>query len=158
MKLSRLLLLVGVVAFGAWWYFERGPGAALPEGAYAASASNTADFKELIETSKKADKPLVLLFTGSEWCPPCKKMARDILATEEWRRFVEEGMRFVVYDFPRGGGGSGAEAERRRAMAERFHIEGFPTLITIDPETGTTRRRVGFSGGEASEYIEWIRG
>mgnify|MGYP006431881425 CR=1 FL=1 len=158
MKKTRLLLLLGVAAFGAWWYFERGPGATAPEGVYAASASNTADFQQLVEASKEARKPLVMLFTGSEWCPPCQKMARDIFATEKWRTFVDEGMHFVVYDFPRGGGASDAEAERRRAMAERFNIEGFPTLITIDPEDGEMRRRVGFHGGEASEYIDWIRG
>ena len=33
------------------------------------------DMTQAAELAKKEKKPILILFTGSDWCPPCMKMA-----------------------------------------------------------------------------------
>ena len=39
----------------------------------------------------KAEKKLVLMdFTGSDWCPPCKNLHKTVLTSEEFNKFAKE--------------------------------------------------------------------
>ena len=50
----------------------------------AADESWTEDIAAAIKTAEKEEKDLLLLYTGSDWCPPCKKLEADILSQEEF--------------------------------------------------------------------------
>ncbi|MFP4166298.1 MAG: thioredoxin family protein [Opitutales bacterium] len=156
-KRGIILSALGLIAVVVWWHGQRGPAPA-PGEAYPASGSPTAPLDALLERGREEEKPVVLLFTGSTWCPPCKRLANKVLVTDQWAKLVREDIIFVVYDFPRSGGGSGPVAERREAMAERFGVRGFPTLVVLDEAGGVAAQRSGASGVDANEYISWARG
>lgn len=156
MKKSHLIWILPLAAFTAWWWIDRDAGSA-DAGAYVTNASPTAPLDELMARGQAEEKPLVLLFTGSSWCPPCKQLADAVLLRPEWENFVRGSILFAVYDFPRGGGGSGPAAERRIELAKRFGIEGFPTLIVVGQDGRVRGRRVGYQGGGPGDYKAWIR-
>ncbi|MEM6718924.1 MAG: thioredoxin family protein [Bacteroidota bacterium] len=58
------------------------------------------DFEEAKTISKKEKKPILIYFTGSDWCPPCKLLKEDFFYTE---KFKEKAKNFVLVmaDFPR---------------------------------------------------------
>ncbi len=58
------------------------------------------DFEEAKKISKKEKKPILIYFTGSDWCPPCKMLKEDFFYTE---KFKEKSKDFVLVmaDFPR---------------------------------------------------------
>jgi thiol-disulfide isomerase/thioredoxin len=35
------------------------------------------DFKKAKKISQKEKKPILIYFTGSDWCPPCKMLKED---------------------------------------------------------------------------------
>jgi thiol-disulfide isomerase/thioredoxin len=48
------------------------------------------------------EKKLVLLnFTGSDWCPPCKRLEADVFSRPEFRAYAAKNLVFVKIDFPR---------------------------------------------------------
>src|SRR5947209_4624292 len=50
----------------------------------------------------KAEKKLVLMdFTGSDWCPPCKALHKNVLSSKEFEGYAQTNLVLVLVDFPR---------------------------------------------------------
>ena len=58
----------------------------------------------LVTKATTLDRKLVILLTGSDWCPPCQAMERGMLGSPEWQTFAAKEIVFQKYDFPNGGG------------------------------------------------------
>ena len=58
------------------------------------------DYDTAIKVSKKENKNVLVYFTGSDWCPPCKMLKRDLFDTNE---FSELSSNYVLLyiDIPR---------------------------------------------------------
>ena len=56
--------------------------------------------EEAQKVSKKTNKPILLYFTGSDWCSPCKMLKKDFFDSEEFRK-KSEGFVLVMIDYPR---------------------------------------------------------
>ncbi|WP_246615846.1 thioredoxin family protein [Aquimarina litoralis] len=58
------------------------------------------DFDEAKKIAKEKNQNIVLLFTGSDWCPPCIKLERKIFSNSEFQEFADEKFVWVKADFP----------------------------------------------------------
>jgi thiol:disulfide interchange protein len=68
----------------------------------AAEGNWLTDF-EKAQTMAKEQKKLVLMdFTGSDWCPPCKLLHKNVLTSKEFVEFAKDNLVLVVVDFPIG--------------------------------------------------------
>lgn len=104
-----------------------------------------------------AEKRLVLLeFTGSDWCPPCKKQAQDVFAQPAFEEFAKENLVPVKLDFPRRSDQSPEIKAANQALSQKYNIEGFPTLILLDSQGAELAREVGYGGGGVEAFIEWV--
>src|SRR4051812_42316213 len=52
--------------------------------------------------AKKENKIVLMDFTGSDWCPPCKALHRNVLTAKEFTDFAKEKLVLVLVDFPTG--------------------------------------------------------
>ncbi|SDE72033.1 thioredoxin family protein [Ulvibacter litoralis] len=50
--------------------------------------------------SQQTNKPILLYFTGSDWCPPCKGLKKDFFETEEFAARADKYV-LVLIDLPR---------------------------------------------------------
>jgi thiol:disulfide interchange protein len=92
----------------------------------------------------KAEKKSVLVeFTGSDWCPPCIAMRKNVFSKSEFVEAASKKFVLVELDFPNG---DAAVKEKNQPYAEKYKIEGFPTIILFSPEGKE------FSRFYASEY------
>jgi len=57
-------------------------------------------YSDALELAKSGDRPLVVVFSGSDWCGPCIRMKKKILDSEEFTEHAGEN--YVLYnaDFP----------------------------------------------------------
>ncbi|GAB5400036.1 MAG: hypothetical protein Aureis2KO_16210 [Aureisphaera sp.] len=55
---------------------------------------------EAKEISKAEKKPILIYFTGSDWCTPCKALKTDFFATEAFAE-RSNNMVLVMIDYPR---------------------------------------------------------
>jgi thiol-disulfide isomerase/thioredoxin len=73
--------------------------------AAAVGIANAGDYLTDFEAAKKkaeADKkPLLVKFTGSDWCPPCIKLNDEVFSKSSFKKAVEKDFVVVVLDFPR---------------------------------------------------------
>jgi protein disulfide-isomerase len=103
----------------------------------------------------KAEKKLVFLeFTGSDWCPPCKQLHKEVLASKAFASYAADKYVLVELDFPRKKEQSDELKKANRALAMEFKVEGYPTVVILDAAGKELYRKVGFrGGGTAEDYI-----
>ncbi|HQC43096.1 MAG TPA: basic secretory protein-like protein [Verrucomicrobiota bacterium] len=92
------------------------------------------DYQEGLAAVRKNQKNMMVLFTGSDWCIWCKRLQADILRKEEFKSFAKENLVLVELDFPRENKPSEEIQAARRALAEKYGIRGYPTIVLLTPE------------------------
>jgi thiol-disulfide isomerase/thioredoxin len=103
------------------------------------------------------NKPLLLDFTGSDWCPPCMMLEREVFSKKAFLDFAEENLILVKLDFPRGKDQPAELKAQNEALAQRYQIEGFPTVMIFSPEGQLIERETGYRRGGAESYIEYVK-
>ncbi len=105
----------------------------------------------------KAEKKLVLMdFTGSDWCPPCKALHKQVLSTTEFTDYAKTNLVLVLVDFPNSKPQTDELKAANKALADKFSIEGFPTIIVLNGEGNVLSKDVGYSGEKTKEFIAKI--
>lgn len=137
----KKLFLIAAICIAAYWLFGGKPGSDLP--------ANLSPVREV----PVAERTNVILFTGTEWCPPCQALERNVIDTDPWREFIRKEVMFSVYDFPRDPGGVSATAQ---TMAQRYQVSGFPTMVIVDRQGNRLSQKVGVAG-DIEVYKRWIR-
>ena len=93
------------------------------------------DFDEAKLSSVKLDKPILVYFTGSDWCSPCKKLKTDFFNTE---KFTSESQKFVLLlvDLPRRSDIITPDQKRKNMiLMQDYNRRGsFPTLVGLDAD------------------------
>ncbi len=102
----------------------------------------------------KAEKKLVLLdFTGSDWCPPCKNLHKTVLVSEEFTKFAKDNLVLVEVDFPNNKPQSSELKAANKELAKRFGITGYPTIVVLDASGKEVFKKVGYGGTPAKDYV-----
>jgi thioredoxin-related protein len=89
------------------------------------------DLDKAIEQAKKEKKSVLVEFTGSDWCPPCIAMRKNVFTKKEFIDAASKKFVLVELDFPQG---DKELAEKNQPLAEKYKIEGFPTVVLLNSE------------------------
>jgi len=126
-----------------------------------ASVAQAGDFLSDYETAKKKakeeNKPLLVKFTGSDWCPPCKALNKAIYSKKEFKTAVEKDFVVAVLDFPRSKKLPEGQLEKNRGVAKEFGIRGYPTVLLIDQKGKVIKKMVGGFNGEVKDYLKILK-
>ena len=90
------------------------------------------DFELAKSKSKKSKKPILMLFTGSDWCAPCKMLKTDFFDSPE---FIKKSSKFIMLmvDFPRNKELITQEQEKsNKLLSAKYGVKSFPTLLAIN--------------------------
>ena len=106
------------------------------------------------QTKAKEEKKLVLIdFTGSDWCPPCKKLHQDIFMSQEFKDYAAKNLVLVEIDFPRSKPQSDELKAANKQLSEKYNVTGFPTVIVLSPDGKELSREVGFGATTPEKYV-----
>jgi len=113
------------------WLASFGVGiAALTASAFATTLEGwSTDLDKALEKAKAENKSVLVEFTGSDWCPPCMMMRKDVFSKKEFVEKASKKFILVEIDFPK------ADPELKKKhepLAERYKVEGFPTVVLLD--------------------------
>ncbi len=120
----------------------------------------TMDLDAAKEVAKEKDLPLLLNFTGSDWCGWCKLMDKNVFADKEWAGFAHDKLLLVTIDFPQDKSIVPEPFVARNKKLEAEHgVEGYPTYVLLDSDGKTELARLG-AGEEktAKSFAEEIEG
>jgi len=106
----------------------------------------------------KAEKKLVLVdFTGSDWCPPCRALHNNVFTSAEFNEFAAKNLILVEVDFPRKKEQTEQLKKANRELAKKQEIDGYPTVIVFDSNGKQLDKKVGYGGGSAKDYVAQLQ-
>jgi thiol-disulfide isomerase/thioredoxin len=102
----------------------------------------------------KENKPVLVDFTGSDWCPPCKQLHKVVFQSAEFAAVASKYV-LVELDYPKTKSQAPELKAKNAEHSKQYGISGFPTVLLIDAKSGDVfGKTVGFGGQSAKEYLE----
>ena len=111
------------------------------------------DLPKAMEQAKSQKKLVLLDFTGSDWCPPCKSLHKNVLTSEEFSKFAKDNLVLVELDFPNSKPQTAELKAANQELSKKYAISGYPTIIVLDADGKELFRKVGYGGTPAAEYV-----
>lgn len=104
----------------------------------------------------RAEHKIVLLdFTGSDWCPPCMKLQKEIFSQPEFQKYAASNLVFLVVDFPLKFRLPPETALTNNNLARKFNVDGPPTLIALNGKGKEIWKHLGpIDGGPQKLFAE----
>lgn len=104
------------------------------------------NYEEAVTSAKQTSQPLLLFFTGSDWCGWCIKLENEVFNTAEFSQETANGFVFVKLDFPLYKSAPDDISAQNKALQKCYDIRGFPTVVLLDcnqQQIGQTGYRPG---------------
>lgn len=79
-----------------------------------------------------AGKKLILMdFTGSDWCPSCVQLDKEVFGTPEFKAYAQENLVLLELDFPQKKTLKLETWRQNEKLRQMFGVEIFPTVIVL---------------------------
>ena len=116
------------------------------------------DYEAAKKQSKEENKPILINFTGTDWCGWCIKIEKEIFAKEKFKAYAKENLILMEVDFPKKKKQTKELKAQNKVLDKEFAIEGYPTIYLIDAEGKKLSEDLGNHKGDEKAYIELLKG
>lgn len=104
----------------------------------------TMDFEAAKKVAAEKELPLLLNFTGSDWCGWCKLMDKNVFAEAAWKDYADDNTLLVTLDFPKDKSIVPEKyVERNNELKDEFGVRGFPTYVILESDGETKIGQLG---------------
>lgn len=127
---------------------------------YEATTSNASyinwceSYGDAVKKSKASSRPILVLFTGTSWCPACMMLERTVLNKPEFIRAVNGRFEFYKAEFNDPSDAAMARSPDRMLM-EKYNVRQFPTMVAID-NNGRYLFTINYQAGGPAGYVRDI--
>jgi thioredoxin-related protein len=118
------------------------------------------DLNKAIELANKEKKPMMLFFTGSDWCGWCVRLQKEVFTQNEFKKWAQDNVILVEVDFPRANIQTEEVKTQNRNLQQQFAVRGYPTCWFVkadklkDGKVNFTQ--LGSKGYEAGGPVNWV--
>ncbi len=127
----------------------------LPATVAVAAVPWLTDLPTALQQAQTENKLVLVNFTGSDWCGWCIKLRNEVLTKPEFDTYAAQHLVLVEVDFPNKKALPDALKRANDALAQKYRVEGFPTLILMNP--GAYRLATfGYEPGGPKNFIAEI--
>lgn len=113
------------------------------------------DFNLAKSYAKELERPILINFTGSDWCRWCFKLRDEVFSQDAFTAYAKKDLVLLTLDFPQKKQLPKEEQAANEALAQHYGIEGFPTILLVDAE-GIELARTGYQPGGAVAYVQHL--
>lgn len=113
------------------------------------------DFDKAMAEARRTKKILLADFTGSDWCGWCIKLDKEVFKQKEFKDYAARNLVLVAVDFPKNKWQTPAEKQKNNALAQKYGVQGFPTILLFSPE-GKLIAQTGYQTGGAKKYVKHL--
>ncbi|MDP4611998.1 MAG: thioredoxin family protein [Opitutales bacterium] len=125
--------------------------------AFAGGDAWMTDFEAAKAKAAAENKPMLLDFTGSDWCGWCIKLDREVFSQAAFKEYADASLVLVELDFPSKKIEQSEElVKQNQALAKKYGIRGYPTILILSPD-GKLVEKTGYQRGGAEAYVEHIK-
>ena len=117
-----------------------------------------ADYDAALKQAAAENKYVLVSISGLEWCGWCKALESEVFSRPEFIAYAKDNLVCVLLDFNHSGRATNTEfAKQHEMLLEKFKVEGFPTVLILNPQ-GKGIVRDGYQRGGPVKYVEFIKG
>lgn len=145
MRFPIVCLLALLIIFGAQ--------AQMPPG-----ATWTSDLAAALQQAKATNKPVLAVFSGSDWCKPCIMLKQEVFDKPEFEQYARDKFVLARFDFPRGKKNKlpANQLKTNEQAAAQLNKEGaFPLVVLLSPE-GKVLAKTGYRSGGVAAYEAYL--
>jgi len=137
--------VVSLLFIGALCFFDACP----------AQIQNNAE--EAFRISSDTNKPVLLVFAGSDWCANCIRFEKRILSATDFLSFAEKSIVVLKADFPQRTSLPSSLQEQNASLAEKYNPDGvFPYLLLLTPGKSVLSS-LSYTNQSPIEFIDEIK-
>lgn len=116
-------------------------------------------YTEALAGAKEQNKPLLLVFSGSDWCAPCKKLDKEVWCSKAFRKHAQKDLVLYKADFPRKKSNRLPEdmAAQNNMLAEQYNPKGYFPLVVLLDAKGSVLGEMGYRKETPEQYIEHLK-
>ncbi len=109
-----------------------------------------------VKIAQKEHKPILVNFTGSDWCKWCKKLNAEVFTQDAFIDYAKKNLILVKIDFPRYKKLPASVEYYNRQLATKFGVQGFPTIALLN-SSGQPVAMTGYRDGGAQAYVNHLK-
>lgn len=109
--------------------------------------------------AKKTNSNILMYFTGSDWCSPCKALKKDLFETEQFKEVAKDYVLLYV-DLPRKKESLSAdEMKQNKELLTQWNKKGiFPLISLVSTEEKEVATLSGYgTKGDVEKYMDFLR-
>lgn len=114
------------------------------------------NFEKALVEAKSSGRYLLLDFSGSDWCGWCIKLEKEVFSQQEFKDFADKNLVCLLVDFPRNKKQSDDIKKQNHMLADKYEIQGYPTIILLSPD-GKLVGKTGYKPGGAVAYVDHLK-
>ncbi len=119
----------------------------------------TNNLDKAIQISNQTKKPLLLFFTGSDWCGWCHRLQNEVFKMEEFVAWAKSNVVLVEVDFPRKTPLTPELQSQNNKLQQLFGVQGYPTVWFVNAtknEGEISYDKLGSTGYLAGGASVWL--
>lgn len=114
------------------------------------------DFAKAKSEAVAEKKPILMDFTGSDWCTWCIRLRKEVFDTDTFRKAAPKDFVLLELDYPQDESKVPAAIREQNAdLQQKYAIQGYPTILLVDAE-GRPFARTGYQKGGPEEYLKHL--
>ncbi|MDB5235259.1 MAG: hypothetical protein JWR44_2252 [Hymenobacter sp.] len=109
--------------------------------------------------ARATNRPVLAVFSGSDWCKPCIIYEQEVFAKPEFAAYAKDRLVLAHFDFPRlkKNRPTAAQLKLNEAAAAQLNREGdYPLAVIISPE-GKVLAKTGYIAGGPAAFEAYLK-
>jgi len=82
--------------------------------------------------SKRTGKPILMNFTGSNWCGWCVKLKKEVFSTPEFASWANKKVVLMELDYPRPNKQAADIQKQNDELRDKYNIQGYPSILFVN--------------------------
>ncbi len=111
---------------------------------------------DAITMANENGKPILVNFTGSDWCIWCQRLRDEVFSKEAFHAYAKDNLNLVFLDFPRGIKQSNEVKAMNRGWLDKYGVRVFPTLLILNKD-GEVIAQTGYQQGGPEAYVKHLK-
>ncbi len=117
------------------------------------NGERSSSFSSSLKHSRASGRPIMLVFTGGDWCSWCRRLDSEVFETPEFSRWSKKFLKMEL-NFPAPGESPTKISLQNDEILRRFqrHVEVYPTVLFVDAQ-GQVLAKTGYVIGGVQNWI-----
>lgn len=123
-----------------------------PKGGVYTPGTWSTSWDQAQEAARKLKRPILVNFTGSDWCGWCIKLHKEVFDEGAFKEWAAKRVVLLELDFPSRTPQPKELKEQNARLSQKYDVQGFPTILFLDAE-GEVLGQSGYLPGGPKAWL-----